>query len=123
MATVVDLEGRFSVGGLPAGDWLLLATYSVKIDKHSAGHASKQRGVYVPGTHLTGYQRVTVWLREVTITGGGSPKVGLTERGGSVAGGIQERATGAGRHGRGPPQAAHSLTCSRLAGRRSCAPL
>src|SRR3989442_13275341 len=70
MATVVDLEGRFSVGGLPAGDWLLLATYSVKIDKHSAGHASKQRGVYVPGTHLTVYQRVTGWLPEVTITGG-----------------------------------------------------
>jgi len=97
MATVVDLEGRFSVGGLPAGDWLLLATYSVKIDKHSAGHASKQRGVYVPGTHLTGYQRVTVWLREVTITGGGSQNVELTERSAWFAGVIEERAPDAGR--------------------------
>ena len=51
----------------------------------------------MPGTHLTGYQRVTVWLREVTITGGGSQNVELTERSAWFAGVVEERAPDAGR--------------------------
>jgi len=96
-ATVVDAGGRFSVADLPAGDWLLIATHTVKTDKHAAGAASKQRGVYAPSTRLTGYQRVTVWLREITVSSGSSANVELTERGAWFSGVVEERAPDAGR--------------------------
>jgi hypothetical protein len=95
-STTVDVEGRFVVADLPAGDWLLFATHTVKIDKH-AGLGPKQRGVYTPRTHLTGFQRVTIWLREVTISSGRSESVDLTDRGAWFSGVVEERAPDAGR--------------------------
>lgn len=95
--TTVDAEGRFVVADLPAGDWLLIATHSVKIDKHVAGASPKQRGVYTPRTQLTGFQRVTVWLREVTVANGRSENLELTDRGAWFSGVVEERAPGAGR--------------------------
>ena len=82
----------------PAGDWLLIATrYSAKIDKHAVAGPTKQRGVYTPRTHLTGFQRVTVWLREVTVTKGRSENVELTDRVRWFSGVVEERAPDAGR--------------------------
>jgi hypothetical protein len=95
-STTVDAEGRFVVPDLPAGDWLLIATYSVKTDKHSQ-IPLKQRGVYTPRTHLTGFQQVTVWLREVTIASGRSENLDLTDRGAWFSGVVEERAPDAGR--------------------------
>lgn len=96
-AATADAEGRFVVADLPAGDWLLIATYSVKTDKHAAPGPPKQRGVYTPRTHLTGFQQVTVWLREVTVTKGRSENLELTDRGAWFAGVVEERAPDAGR--------------------------
>ena len=96
-STTVDADGRFVVADLPAGDWLLIATHSVKIDKHAAAGSAKQRGVYSPKTHLTGFQRVTVWLREVTVANGQSENLELTDRGAWFSGVVEERAPDAGR--------------------------
>jgi len=96
-ATTVDAEGRFIVADLPAGNWLLIATHSVKIDKHAAAGPAKQRGVYTPRTQLTGFQRVTVWLREVTVANGRSESLELTDRGAWFSGVVEERAPDAGR--------------------------
>jgi hypothetical protein len=95
--TTADEDGRFLLADLPAGDWVLIATYSVKIDKHAAAGPSKQRGVYSPRTHLTGYQRVTVWLRELTIGSGRSEELDLTDRGAWFSGVVEERAPDAGK--------------------------
>ena len=98
MATVVEADGRFLVENLPAGDWLLIVTRSVATDKRPAGTPSKQqRGVYAPGTHLTGYQRLTIWLREVTVSSGRSESVDLAERSAWFSGVVEERAPNAGR--------------------------
>jgi hypothetical protein len=98
MATVVEADGRFLVENLPAGDWLLIVTRSVVTDKRPAGTPSKQqRGVYAPGTHLTGYQRLTIWLREVTVSSGRSESVDLAERSAWFSGVVEERAPDAGR--------------------------
>ncbi len=94
MGTVVAPDGRFSVENLPAGDWVLLVTSSVATDKKlvEARSSKKERGVYVPGTHLTGYQRVTFWLREITVSGGRAENVELIGRGAWFSGVVEERA-------------------------------
>jgi len=96
-ATTVDAEGRFVISDLPAGDWLVIATHNVKIDKHVSGAPPKQRGVYTPRTVLTGYQQMTVWLREVTVANGRSENLELSDRGAWFSGVVEERAPGAGR--------------------------
>ena len=98
MATVVEADGHFLLENLPAGDWLLIVTRSVATDKRPPAPASKQqRGVYAPGTHLTGYQRLTIWLREVSVSGGRSESLELPERSAWFSGVVEERAPDAGR--------------------------
>ena len=96
-STTVDTEGRFIVPDLPAGDWLVIATHSVKIDKHVDPIPPDQAGVYTRHSQLTGYQRVTVWLREVTVAMGRSENLELTDRGAWFSGVVEERTPGAGR--------------------------
>jgi len=95
--TAGDADGRFVVPDLPAGDWLLIATHAVKIDKHTDVSASKKRGVFAPGTRLTGYQRVMVWLREVTVSKGQSENLELSDRSAWFSGVVEERLPDAGR--------------------------
>jgi hypothetical protein len=95
--TTVDAEGRFLISDLPAGDWLVIATHNVKIDKHASGAPARQRGVYTPRTHLTGFQQMTIWLREVTVANGRSENLELTDRGAWFSGVVEERAPDAGR--------------------------
>jgi len=94
LGTVVAPDGRFSVENLPAGDWVLFVTSSVATDKKvvQGKAATKERGVYVPRTHLTGYQRFTVWLREITVSGGRAENVELIGRGAWFSGIVEERA-------------------------------
>ncbi len=96
-STTADADGHFAVADLPAGDWLLIATHTLKIDKHAALGPLKQRGVYAPKTHLTGYQRVTVWLREVTVANGRSQTIDLTDRSAWFSAVVEERAPDASR--------------------------
>lgn len=125
----VDADGRFVLGDLPAGDWLLIATHTVKIDARgepktkgnpnsqssaspetnastNAGanaHANtttgtqKKRNVYAPSTRLTGYQKMTVWVREVTVANGRSENLELSDRGAWFSGVVEETAPDAGR--------------------------
>lgn len=97
MGTVVAPDGRFSVENLPAGDWLLFVTTSGATDTKVVEPKSskKDRGVYVPGTHLTGYQRLTIWLREITVSGGRAENVELIGRGAWFSGVVEERAPNA----------------------------
>src|SRR5262245_17639060 len=111
----VDADGRFMLGDLPAGEWLLIATHTVKIDKgaepgtrtrsnpstHPSANpntnANKKHSAYAPGTRLTGYQRVTVWLREVTVANGRSENLELSDRSAWFSGVVEETAPDAGR--------------------------
>ena len=99
VGAVAASDGRFAVANLPAGDWLLIAVRSVATDVRPAEAASKkkERGIYAPGTHLTGYRRLTIWLREVTISNGSSESVDLVDRGAWYSGVVEEHAPDAGR--------------------------
>jgi hypothetical protein len=92
-----DEDGRFTVENLPAGDWVLIATHSVSVDKHGAETESRRRNNYTPGTRLTGYQVVAIWLREVSVTKGGSVSVDLMDRNVWLSGIVEDRAPGVSR--------------------------
>ena len=96
----VDSEGRFTIDGIPAGPWVLLAARLKYVSK-----APQERPV-APGTpgraptlpmpflapdKLAGYSMVTYWLRELTITGGGVETVELTDRNFWFSGIIESR--------------------------------
>ena len=95
-ATAAAADGHFTLEDLPAGDWLLIATHSVSVDKHGA-EASKRRNVYTPGTRLIGFQVVAIWLREISVTKGRSETVELMDRNVWLSGIVEDRAPGAGR--------------------------
>jgi hypothetical protein len=96
-ATVAGADGRFAVEDLPAGDWVLLATHTVRSESQSKGTSSKKRSAHAPGTRLTGYQEVVVWLREIRMVSRAVQSVELTERGVWFSGIVEDRVPDAGR--------------------------
>ena len=96
-ATAADDGGRFTVEKLPVGDWVLIATHSASIDKHAAATDSRRRNIYTPGTRLTGYQVVAIWLREISVTRGGSTTLDLMDRNVWLSGIVEDRAPGVSR--------------------------
>jgi hypothetical protein len=96
-ATVAGPDGRFAVEDLPAGDWVLLATHTVRSESQSKGTSSKKRRAHTPGTRLTGYQEVVVWLREIRMASRAVQSVELTERGVWFSGIVEDRVPDTGR--------------------------
>lgn len=90
-AAVADAAGRFRLEGIPAGDWVLVAMHSVFVDRPSPPSGKKERQTYTRPPRLTGYQAVTVWLRELSIAGGLDEVVELTDRNGWFSGVVEER--------------------------------
>jgi hypothetical protein len=94
---LVDAEGGFKIGDVPAGAWILLAWSSVPVDVSTPKTKTKERGLYQPQPRLHGFQSVTVWMRELTVSGGAPTTVDLTDRNGWFRGVIEERLLDAGR--------------------------
>jgi hypothetical protein len=89
LGATVDGDGRFTLEGIPAGPWVLLAFRSTYVSKASLerpippGTPPRQPVLplpFLPPDKLTGFYVVTYWLRELTITGGGVEPVDLTDR-------------------------------------------
>lgn len=90
-ATTTDPEGRFSIEGLPAGAWLLLAQRAVFVPKTSGPMSKRDRELFDRRPQLTGYYAVTFWLREITIAPGQATDVELTDRNAWMTGIAEER--------------------------------
>jgi len=95
-ATTVDPSGAFSTADLPAGDWLLIATRSVFVSRPSPKATSRERQAFPPSPRLVGYYAVSVWLRKLTVTGGGSETVELADRNVWFTGVVEDRMLDAG---------------------------
>ena len=93
----VGADGTFRVADLPAGDWLLLAWRSDPVDVSAAKARGKEQNAFQLPERTTGYQAITIWLREVTVTGGETASLELTDRNEWFRGVIEEKALGAGR--------------------------
>ena len=94
--TVVDGGGAFSMAGLPAGSWLLIATRSVFEARSSPKTRSRGREVFVPRQRLVGYYAVSIWLRELTLAGGGLETLDLSDRNVWFTGIVEDRVLDAG---------------------------
>ena len=96
----VDADGSFKIEDVPAGAWMLLAWHGTPVNVGSPTTSkpkTQKKDLYLPQSRLQGYQEVTVWLREVTVTGGETASLELTDRNGWFRGVAEERMPGAGR--------------------------
>ena len=94
---LVDRDGGFRIDDVPAGAWVLLAWYSTPVDVSTQKAKPRDRDLYQPQSRLHGFQSVTVWLREVSVKGGATATVELTDRNGWFRGVMEERTLDAGR--------------------------
>ena len=111
---LVDRDGRFRIDDVPAGAWVLIAWHGVPVDVSAPKPKSRPRkpdppdvsapsprsrtqDLYQPRPRLQGYQPVTVWLHTLTVAGGATATVELTDRNGWFRGVIEERVLDTGR--------------------------
>ncbi len=77
--TTVDNMGRFALGGVPAGRWILVGRRALHVDRQFKD-TRKETGIYQAQPRLVGYERVMVWLQPVTVEPGVGLAVELTDR-------------------------------------------
>jgi hypothetical protein len=97
LVVAVDREGAFRIPDVPAGEWLVLAWHNTPVDVSVPKSKTKERRMYQPQQRLQGYQSVTVWLRDVAVTGSATATLDLTDRNGWFQGVVEERVLDAGR--------------------------
>ena len=84
-AVTVAEDGTFTLEGVPAGPWVLLASRSTFVSKTSHDRRGPAKSPHRPTPFpqpdkLMGYDVVTYWLREVTVVAGAVETVELTDR-------------------------------------------
>jgi hypothetical protein len=96
----VDGEGRFTLAGVPAGPWVLLASRSTYVSKMpqerppvpgAPPRPPTPQLPVLPADKLAGYSVVTYWLRELTIVAGSVETIELTDRTVWLSGVIENR--------------------------------
>jgi hypothetical protein len=93
---VVDSNGRFDLGQLPEGRWIVVAMWDHLVSSRGGKPDTKERGVYLPPSRLTGYRSRLVWLREVAVSRADPAALELTDRNVWFAGVVEERVKDAG---------------------------
>jgi hypothetical protein len=88
---LVDPDGTFRIDDVPAGAWLVVAWHSVATDVATGRVNPKERQLFQPPYRLRGFQAVTVWLRELSVVGGQSATVELTDRNPWFRGVVEDR--------------------------------
>ncbi|HXI03268.1 MAG TPA: hypothetical protein VNI57_08830, partial [Candidatus Saccharimonadales bacterium] len=97
VGTASDADGRFGVAALPAGDWLLIATRSVLIERSGSRVSPRDRSTFAPRLRLEGYYAVSVWLRRLSTEAGRTEKIDLTDRNVWFTGVVEDRSPDRGR--------------------------
>jgi hypothetical protein len=96
---VVDSSGRFDLGRLPEGRWMIVAVWDRS--EHSRDvkperKERKERELYLPAPRLTGYRSRLVWLRDVAVSGAEPAALEFTDRNVWFSGVVEERTQDAG---------------------------
>jgi len=86
----VDADGTFRLTDVPAGAWLVLVWHGTPFDVAKAPRPPRDRLTYLPGKRTTGFQAVTLWLREITVAPNETVSLELTDRNGWFRGVFEE---------------------------------
>jgi hypothetical protein len=95
-STAVDAKGRFVIGDLPAGRWLVWATNADFVDSRAPKIAQRDRERFRLPPRLVGYYAERAWLREVDTAPGSVTTVELNDRNVWFAGVVEDRVLDAG---------------------------
>jgi hypothetical protein len=95
-ATTVDSEGRFDLGPLPEGRWLVIGTWDQFHDVRAPRAAGQDRAKYIKDPHLVGFRSRMVWVREVAVSRTEPPELELTDRNVWFNGVVEDRVLDAG---------------------------
>jgi len=90
----VGPDGTFRLADVPAGAWLVVAWHSAPVDLSTTKTQVRERQIYQLGGRTTGFQAVTIWLREVTVARGETVALELHDRNEWFRGVIEEKTLG-----------------------------
>ncbi len=93
----VNPDGSFRLTEIPVGEWLLVAWLSSQVDVSPPKPPGREGRLYQLERRVTGYQAVTIWLRELTLGRGETVSLALNDRNEWFRGVIEETEPGAGR--------------------------
>jgi hypothetical protein len=96
---VVDASGRFDLGRLPQGRWLILAAWDRTVHSRTdkpERHDRRGRDLYLPTPRPTGYRSRLLWVRELAVGESQPAALELTDRNVWFSGVVEERTQDAG---------------------------
>lgn len=96
VSTVADSGGRFVLGDIPAGRWLVWVTHSEFVESRAPKVSLRDRQRFTLPPRLIGYYAERAWLRELEMTPGMVGTVDLSDRNVWFAGVVEERVLDAG---------------------------
>jgi hypothetical protein len=88
---LVTAEGTFRFEEVPAGAWVVLAWQTTPVDLSTQKMKSKERNLYLPQPRLQGFRSVTIWLRELNVSGGATVTEEFTDRNSWFRGVVEDR--------------------------------
>jgi hypothetical protein len=93
----VDAGGSFRIPDVPVGAWLVIVWQSTPNEVSAPKDGGRDRKLYQGNERVTGFQSVTIWLREVTVVYGETTALELTDRNGWFRGVIEDKRRDTGR--------------------------
>jgi hypothetical protein len=90
-STVVSSTGRFDLGPLPEGRWMLVAMSEVHHGVTASRSGHKDRELYAPTPRLVGFKTRLLWLRDVAVAPRETTQLELTDRNIWFTGVVEER--------------------------------
>jgi hypothetical protein len=96
-SVLVDPDGTFRLADVPAGAWMAIAWHTATVELSGEKINAKERGMFRTQPRMRGFQSVTIWIRTVTVGGGETATLELTDRNAWFRGVIEDRTLDAGR--------------------------
>lgn len=93
---VVDSAGRFDLGRLPEGRWIVLGTLDHFVRARTPTSNRKERDLYLKPPRLVGFRSRLIWLQEVSLSRAERAELTLTDRNVWFTGVVEERVLDAG---------------------------
>ena len=93
----VGTDGAFRITDVPAGAWLVLVWHGTTQEVSAPKSSGREPNIYQLPPRTTGFQAVTIWLREVTVAPGQTVSLELNDRNEWFRGVIEDKRRDAGR--------------------------